>query len=238
MNLENAINETAIILQARTGSTRLPNKIFKKISGKPILWHIVYRLKLIHPKLRVILATSDLKENECLETFAKENNILFFAGSEDDVLDRYYKCAQRYKLKNIIRATGDNPFVDIEAASKLLRFYLSEKIDYSHSLNSMLPKGLGLEIFSYSALQKSWKHGIHPHHREHVNEYVIENPNDFKIKYLPSYLEKDFSSLSLTVDTPNEFLIAENIYLLAEKQKVDLIDLHWIIKNISTIFRY
>ena len=231
MKLENQIKETAIVLQARMGSSRLPNKILKNINGSPLLWHIIQRLKQIHPELRIILATSTLSENKILKNFAVENEIHFFAGSEEDVLDRYYKCAQSYNLKNIVRATGDNPFVDVEAGSKLLDFYFRKNLDYSDSFTPGLPKGMGLEIFSFDALKESWEKGLNPHHREHVNEYIIENPTHFKIEKLPFYLDKDLSELSLTVDTQKEFNIAEQIYSSAKKQKLDHIDLHWITKN-------
>ena len=105
-------NKFGIIIQARTGSKRLPNKVVYKIGNKTLLDHRISSLKKEKLHKKIIIATTTLKKDIKIIEWCKTNKIKFFSGSHLNVLDRYYKCALKYKLKNIIRFTGDNPFVD------------------------------------------------------------------------------------------------------------------------------
>jgi len=165
------------------GSNRLPCKVLKKIGNKTLLEHIFYRLSFLKTPVKIILATSTNPENNIIEEFCDINNISCFRGSENNVLERYYLCSKKYEFSHIIRLTADNPFVDIEELDNLIKFHLETKSDYSHSFES-LPKGVGAEIFTFEALEKSFFEGKEPHHIEHVNEYILENPGLFKIATL------------------------------------------------------
>lgn len=204
-----------IILQARVGSTRLPGKVLKPLCGKPMIQWIVERLKRARIPEVLILATSNLEQDRPLVEIAKQMNIPAFQGSESDVLDRYYQCARQFNLQHIVRATGDNPFVDPEECDRLIGYYFDKKLDHaiiSTSPEDGFPLGVGLEIFSYSALEKSWREGHAAHHREHVDEYILENPEMFRQEKMPAPPEKRAPSVSLTVDTPEQFSQAECAY--------------------------
>lgn len=204
-----------IILQARMGSTRLPGKVLKPLAGKPMIQWIIERLQTCKKSDILILATSTSDEDQPLVDLAEKLGVSIFRGSESDVLDRYYKCALAYHLDDIIRATGDNPFVDPEECDRLVAFCFSRQLDYatvSTDFDDGYPLGVGLEIFSFSALEKSWQEGHASHHREHVNEYILENPALFKQAKLPAPSEKYAPELSLTVDTFEQFKTAEALY--------------------------
>ena len=204
-----------IILQARMGSTRLPGKVLKPLAGKPMIQWIIERLQSCQRADIIILATSTLAQEQPLVDLAGKLGVSVFRGSEFDVLDRYYQCAKAYHLDDIIRATGDNPFVDPEECDRLVDFYISQQLDYatiSTAPEDGYPLGVGVEIFSFSALEKSWQEGHAPHHREHVNEYILENPATFKQARMPAPPEKRAPELSLTVDTPEQFASAEKVY--------------------------
>lgn len=200
---------TIIILQARTGSSRLPSKVLMPIQGVPLLIHCIRRLKTINFKVPVIVATSSLLKDDEIEKLSKNEKVECFRGSEEDVLDRYLKASRKYNAKYIIRATSDNPFVDISEAMKILEAIISGKWDYVNMFNKVdgrkLPIGVGVEAFSIGALQESWEKGHAPHHREHVNEYILENQGEFRIKFLPCFAEHSCPDLRLTVDTPKDF---------------------------------
>ena len=102
----------AVIIQARTGSTRLPGKIFKELSGKPILWHVYNRIKHADQVNKIVIATTNQPEDDQVEKFCTDNNILFYRGSTDDVLARYYEAAKKYNAGIIIRITSDCPVID------------------------------------------------------------------------------------------------------------------------------
>ena len=156
------------------GSTRLPGKVMKTIGDKSLLEHIIFRMLKSKKDVKLVIATSDLDKDNMIEQFCKNNNILCFRGSEQNVLERYYLCAKEYSFDHIVRLTGDNPFIDVEELDNLIELHLKNKSDYSRSF-AVLPKGVGGEIFTFDALEKSYKYGFKYNHKEHVNEYIEEN---------------------------------------------------------------
>lgn len=189
-----------VIIQARMGSTRLPGKILEPIVGRPLLEHILGRLTdLCHPA-RVVVATGDTSRDDVVDNFCTERNVDCFRGNEQDVLARYYECARQRGFSQVVRLTGDNPFTDIEELDRLIEFHLVGSYDYSFSLES-LPVGVGAEIFSFAALERSFLNGQAPHHREHVDEYILENRDLFHIGHLVIPEHKRHPEMRLTVDT-------------------------------------
>ena len=186
------------------GSTRLPGKVLKKIGDKNLLKHILFRLSKLKREVKVVIATSDLSKDNELERFCLNNKTLCFRGSEQNVLQRYYLCAKENNFSHIVRLTGDNPFVDIEELDNLIDLHINSHSDYSRSF-SVLPKGVGGEIFTFSALELSYKHGKKDNHLEHVNEYIEENEDQFTISELEVYKEKNRPEISLTVDTAEDY---------------------------------
>ncbi len=167
-----------IILQARMGSTRLPGKILKTIGRKSILEHIFFRLSYLEHQVLLVVATSDCSKDDVVEKYCLDRKVQCFRGSENNVLDRYYRCAQKYFFKNIVRMTADNPFTDMEELDRLIDLHIENRNDYSHSFGVM-PLGVGVEIFTFSALERSHREGTAPNHIEHVNEYMQEHPEIF-----------------------------------------------------------
>lgn len=193
-----------IIIQARMGSTRLPAKVLKKIGDKNLLEHILFRLTKLNHNVEIVIATSILDKDDAIELFCKENEVQYFRGSETNVLERYYMCAKENKFDHIVRLTGDNPFTDIEELDNLINLHLKTKSDYSRSFFN-LPKGVGAEIFSFEALEQSYKYGDKENHKEHVNEYIEENEDRFKIAELKVEKGKNRPDISLTVDTEDDY---------------------------------
>ncbi len=203
------------VVQARMGSIRLPGKVLKLLAGKLMIMCVIERLETIKGVDKVILATSDLVQDDPLAKLAEENSINLFRGSEEDVLSRYLLCAEKNGLKMIVRATGDNPFVDPLEGGRLISFFRENDLEYATSFpdyGSGLPIGVGLEIFTIDALKKSDAEGTLPHHREHVNEYIQEHPERFKTDHLKCLPENRGDSLTLTVDTREDYEKASAIY--------------------------
>lgn len=199
-----------IIVQARMGSTRLPGKVLLKIGGLPLLGHVLGRLGLSRHKLTTVVATTSLPEDDVIIDFCMSNEADCFRGSAYDVLDRYYQCALQKNFKHIVRLTADNPFTDIEELDHLIYLHLKEGNAFTHSFGR-LPIGLGAEIFTFDALQKSWENGQASHHREHVDEYILENPFLFKTGVLDIPASKSSPHLRLTVDTSDDWRIANEL---------------------------
>ena len=102
----------SIIIQARMGSSRLPNKVLLRYKNLSILDILINRLKNTRLIDKIIIATTNNKEDIKIVNYCKNNNIKYFRGSECDVLSRYYYAAKKYKIKNIIRITSDCPLID------------------------------------------------------------------------------------------------------------------------------
>lgn len=195
---------TGIVLQARTGSSRLPGKVLKSIGKKLLLEHIIYRLSFLRHSVPLVLATSISPGDDILAYFCQLHSIKCFRGSELDVLGRYYQCAQQYEFDHVIRLTGDNPFVDIEELDRLIDLHFKSNADYSHSFDT-LPVGSGAEVFTFETLKRSHTDGIKPNHREHVNEYIHENHALFYIETLQGIPSKYRRDIRLTVDTERDY---------------------------------
>ena len=193
-----------IIIQARINSKRLPKKILMNLGDKPLLKFILDRLKSLEYKADIVVATTNNVKDDIVEAFCMSNNIKCFRGSEDNVLERYYKCAASYQYDHIVRLTADNPFIDIEELDNLIKLHLGSDADYSYSFE-LLPVGVGLEIFSFETLKNSYIEAKKANHLEHVNEYVLENTSLFNISKLVTPEDKNRPDIRLTIDTEEDY---------------------------------
>lgn len=193
-----------VIIQARMGSTRLPGKVLKPIAGKALLDHVLGRLALLAYPVAVVVATSSLPQDDAIAQHCLAIGVAVFRGSEADVLDRYYQCARENRFEHVVRLTADNPFTDMEELQRLIEQHLARHNDYTHSFGSM-PLGVGAEIFSFAALERSAREGHAANHREHVNEYIQEHPETFRIGVLEVPAAKRRPDLRLTVDTEDDY---------------------------------
>ncbi len=193
-----------IVIQARMGSKRLPGKIWKPIGGKLLLEYILARLEKLESKAEIIIATSTESRDDKIEGFCSQKGIHCFRGSEWNVLERYYQCAERYGLDEIVRLTADNPFVDVEELDNLIRLFRKEHADYAWSFDS-LPCGMGAEVFTFKALEEDYREASMPHHFEHVNEFILEHMERFRTARLDVDKEKNCPELRVTVDTWDDY---------------------------------
>ncbi len=215
MNSEKQYLGIAAIVQARFGSTRLPGKILKEIYHKPILWHVVNRLSYSKQIDKIIVATTDLAEDDQVQEFCEANNFLLYRGSSEDVLSRYYNAAKSFEAKIIVRITSDCPVIDYSIIDRMLEIFIYEtrlnKLDYlSNSLTRTFPRGLDTEIFSLSTLIKAHQEATEKYEREHVTPYIYNHPDIFALKNFSN--EKDYSFHRWTVDTQEDFNLIEKIY--------------------------
>lgn len=212
-----------IIIQARMGSTRLPGKVLKELGNKTLLEHIFFRLGSLKHEAEVVVATSNLPIDDVIEDLCRRKGIACFRGNENNVLERYYSCAKKYGFKHIVRLTADNPFTDIEELDNLIDLHLGSGDDYTDSLGS-LPIGVGAEIFSFPALEKTYLESKMPNHFEHVTEYIIENPSMFKCAVLKTSAGKCRNDIRLTVDTEADYKLACRIVGMSKHEHVGTLE--------------
>jgi len=202
------------IIQARMGSMRLPGKVLMTICGKPVLQHIVERLRFSKLIGQIILAIPDSEENDVLEKFALINHIGCYRGSEHDVLGRMYSAAKENNCNVIVEVTADKPLIDPVLIDVAIKKHLRKKGHYhfTHYPHQFLPIGLDAGILNFQALEVAYKNAKEAYHREHVTSYFYDNPDIFNISSidLPKHLENP--SLRLTLDTEEDFELITKIY--------------------------
>jgi len=206
--------QVGIILQARMGSTRLPGKVLADLNGIPLLKHILLRWQWLD-RWPLVLATTDQPEDDALVSFCRQEGVPCFRGSALDVLDRYLGCAQTFGFEQVIRWTGDNPFVDVEHLPALVAGHLAGGFDYSNNF-AALPIGCGSEVLTMGALVRSAVEGLATDHREHVNEYILQNSELFSC-WMSEVPDPHSHRLRWTVDLPQDLEAAR---LLAAKAGV------------------
>ena len=212
--------ETAIILQARLGSKRFPGKVLKKINGKTILEYTIKRLKKTKLSKNIIVVTTKREEDQKIIKVAKKTNCHTFRGSTNNVLNRYYKAAVYYKVKNIVRVCSDCPLIDPKIINKVYFFYLKNNYDYvSNKIFPSYPIGMGLEILNFQSLKKANKLTKNSYDKEHVTPYIYKNPKKFKIKNVG--LKKKLLNYRIVLDYIEDFKLISNIQKHFNKQRKD-----------------
>ncbi len=198
------------LIQARTNSTRLPNKVMLKIRSVPMIELLINRLKISKEIDEIILATTSNASDDKLANFVSQLGVNVFRGSENNVLDRFYKAAKKYKPKIVLRITADCPLIDAGLIDDLILDFNVNNEDYlSNALKPSFPDGLDCEVFSFEALEKSWKEATNYHEKEHVTPYIYES-GKFKTRNYSS--SQDYSNHRWTVDEELDFLVIKNIY--------------------------
>lgn len=198
------------MIQARCGSTRLPNKVLKDLCGKPALQRMIERVQRSELVDEVLVVTSIEKNNLPILRLCSDLGVRVGIGSENDVLDRFYQTARLLRPEYIIRLTADCPCFDAELLDLALRD-MDEDIDYCGMLSESFADGLDLEIIKFNALEKSWKEAVHSFEREHVTQYIIRHPELFNLKDFKSPIGY-FGNHRWTVDEPEDFEVVTKIY--------------------------
>lgn len=203
------------LVQARVGSTRLPGKILKEICGKTILHHEIDRLKKCKEIDEIVIATTDKEDDDKIVNEAKKLSVKYFRGSENDVLSRFYYAAKENNADIVVRVTSDCPCIDFEILDKMLIYfkekYKEKQVDYlSNTIKRTYPRGYDIEIFTFSALEKSYINAKKEYEREHVTPYIYDKTNNFlKLSFEN---KEDYSEYRVTLDTIEDFIVIKNIF--------------------------
>ena len=192
------------VLQARITSTRLPGKVLKPILSRPMLARQIERIQRSKKINAITLATSTDKSDEPLKALAKDCGVSFYAGSLNDVLDRFYNAVKGNKPDHIVRLTGDCPLLDPTVIDQLIELHVNERNDYSSNCYPpTYPDGLDTEIMTFSALERAWKEAGLPSDREHVTPYLRKASAGVKVGVLSN--NENLSHHRWTVDEPEDF---------------------------------
>lgn len=203
--------KTHAIIQARSGSTRFPNKIFAEIDGKPLLWHVVNRLKDAAAIDGIIVATTVNPEDDITAQWCQENGVACFRGSAEDVLNRYYEASLAFPSDAVARITADDPFKEPAVVDAVVRKVTEEGADLAtNNLPPTFPEGLDCEVFPFRVLEQMEKEAADPFEREHVTQYVYRHPDRFRIANVAS--GRQLSHLRWTIDTEEDLAMVRAVY--------------------------
>lgn len=211
--MPNQKQRITVIIQARMTSTRLPGKVLMPINKKPMLYWVISRLNRSKLIDEIVLAIPDTKESNVLEEFAKENDIIYVRGSEDNVLSRYYKAAKQSNADVVVRITADCPLVDSEIVDNVIEEHISSKADYtSNVIERTYPQGLDVEVFNFSVLEKAIKEAETDFQKEHVTPYFLQNPQIFRLHNVTATGVLNNPEIRITVDTQKDLDLVREIY--------------------------
>ncbi len=198
-----------LVTQARMGSTRLPGKIFKKVGNDSLLSIHCDRLSKVKNADKIIVATTQSKEDTQVFEWALHNGYLSYAGSENDVLDRFYQAAKPYAPKWIVRVTSDCPLLDPVLVDEVIALAKDSKVDYcSNIIIENFPDGQDVEVFTFESLEKAWNEATLPSEREHVTPYIRNNINNKGLSLFTAKnfdCDGDYSAIRMTVDEEIDF---------------------------------
>ena len=199
------------IVQARMGSSRLPQKVLKDLGGATVLDRVLSRLgrsRLIHESL---VATTIEPVDDAIVEHCERTGRKVFRGSEQDVLDRYRRAAEYRNADVVVRITADCPVIDPEVTDATIRAFLDRRADYASNVRvRTFPRGLDTEVMTVQALERAWRESTKAYQREHVTPYIYENPSQFKLHGIEN--DTDCSQHRWTVDTLEDLELLQTIY--------------------------
>ncbi len=200
-----------LIIQARLNSTRMPKKILYKLGNITVLDHVIKRAKKSKYFSKIVIAVPEGDEEEIKEGI-NDKSIEIFSGSENDVMSRYYECANNYSARTICRITSDCPFLDWRILDRCYEKYteLDNKYYVANTCPppSTYPDGMDVEIFSMNMLKKAYENETLQENREHVT-FQFWKSNEYKSYQVDN--TEDLSDLRFTIDYNEDYLRLKNI---------------------------
>ena len=218
------MSKVVLIIQARMGSKRLPGKSMLDLAGKPLIFRIIERVKRCKKIDKIVLAIPNTKENKILLKIGQTSEITVFEGSENNLLERYYKAAVMNSAKYIVRLPADNAVPEPNEIDKIISHHLSlNRRGFSSNLssffNSGYPDGIGAEIFDFSLLSEAYYKENNLEFQEHIHlnffDYSSEKPKDPKwcpISTIECPLEYRRPELVLDINTYSQYLFINDLY--------------------------
>lgn len=219
------VKKVGLIIQAHMGSTRLPGKVLKTVNGISVLGYVILRLQRVRNSNAIIVATSTLEIDDVIVKECEKYGVLVYRGDNDDVLSRYYRAAERYKITDIARICSDNMFIDPEIVENEIAVFLENDYDLVTS-GSTIPLGLGAEIFSFKCLEESFLKSTTSYEHEHVAPYIYEHG---KVHYCE--IAENLGKYRFTLDTEEDWKLVNAISSKLDPKECVLKDIVKIMKE-------
>ena len=203
------------IIQARMQSSRLPGKVLMDIAGKPMLGHLITRIRNSELVELVLVATTNDSSDDAIQDYCESIQTPCYRGNSFDVLDRYYQAAKAKRAEIIVRLTADCPLVDGKLIDGVITPFIDLDVDFAANRlpppwKRSFPIGLDIEVVKFSALERAWHESDLQFEREHVLPYLYDKPGRFKTLLI--HHDPDFGEKRWTVDTPEDMKLVRSIF--------------------------
>lgn len=207
------MSKTVAIIQARLGSTRLPGKVLKEIIQRPMIDHVMERTLRAESIDEVVIATTNAPQDLKLAAYCKQKGWPVFCGSENDVLSRYWQCANEHQADHIVRITSDCPMISPQVIDQVVERQLSQNdLDYSCNFHPKrtFPRGLDVECLPLRTLERVHKAATSPELREHVTLMIYQRSDLFQLDGV--HCSQDLSHWRWTVDTEADLQLIRTVF--------------------------
>jgi spore coat polysaccharide biosynthesis protein SpsF len=199
-------------IEARMTSSRLPGKVLLKASGKPMLEHLVNRLRVVPSLNGIVIATTMNKTDDVLEEFSKKIGIGCYRGSENDVMNRVIGAADSVGADVVVEITGDCPIIDQQIVEQTIRMFNANQADYvSNAQIRSYPIGMDTQVLRLETLKRSASMTSDALEHEHVTLHIRNHPEIFSQLHLVAPPETHWPELGLTLDEPNDYELLKKI---------------------------
>jgi spore coat polysaccharide biosynthesis protein SpsF len=202
------------VIQARTGSSRLPNKVMLSLCGKPLLLRMVERVMKAKLSGTVVIATSTNGEDDSIEELCYKEKLNCFRGHPTDLLDRHYFAAKKFHADAVAKIPSDCPLIDPKIIDLVYKYFLDHYFDFVSNLHPpSFPDGNDVEIMSFNTLETAWKESSKDFEREHTTPFIWEHPERFKIGNIKWKTGLDFSSTHRwTIDYEEDYIFIRTVF--------------------------
>jgi spore coat polysaccharide biosynthesis protein SpsF len=204
------------VIQARMGSTRLPGKVLLPLAGMPLLFRLYERVSAAKHSGKIVIAITEEKNDDELVKVCNANNILYFRGDSEDLLDRHYKAAIKFKADIVVKIPSDCPLIDPEVIDKVIMYYINnkDKFDFVSNLHpASYPDGNDVEVIRFSTLEIAWNKAERSFEREHTTPFIWENPDKFRIGNVIWESGLDYSMTHrFTIDYKEDYDFIKAVY--------------------------
>ncbi|NTW48392.1 MAG: NTP transferase domain-containing protein [Chlorobiales bacterium] len=208
--------KTLIVVQARTGSTRLPNKVMMPLAGKPLLVRMLERVQAATVPFELVVATTTESKDDVIRQLCKQAGVKCFSGHPTDLLDRHYQVALQEKADAVVKIPSDCPLIDPAVIDKVLTVFSEnqEKIDFVSNLHpATYPDGNDVEVMTMAALEAAWREATLELERQHTTPFIWEQPERFRLRNVAWETGLNYSmSHRFTIDYLEDYEFIKAVY--------------------------
>jgi spore coat polysaccharide biosynthesis protein SpsF len=205
-----------VIVQARTGSTRLPGKILMPLAGEPLLARMIERVRAAKMPFDLVVATTTDAADDDVAALASRIDVPCFRGHPTDLLDRHYRAALEEKADVVVKIPSDCPLIDPQVIDRVLAAWRDRTapLDYMSNLHpATYPDGNDVEVMAMAALETAWREASMPHEREHTTPFLWDRPERFRLGNVTWEAGLDYSmSHRFTIDYPEDYRFIAAVY--------------------------